>query len=71
MSCLVKPFDFSEIVGYPNDIPEDVDNVLEFHEGGDACAHVKAFWQLIDDWHNPPVYEDALMRLFSWTLLEG
>jgi hypothetical protein len=32
MSYLWKPFDFSEIVGYPNDIPEDVlDNVLEFH----------------------------------------
>jgi hypothetical protein len=32
MSDLTKPFDFSEIVGYPNDIPEDVlDNVLNFH----------------------------------------
>jgi hypothetical protein len=72
MSDLTKPFDFSGIVGYPNNISEDViDNVLEFHEGGDACAHVKAFWQLIDDWHNPPIYEDALMILFSWTLLEG
>jgi hypothetical protein len=61
----MKPFDFSEIVGYPNDIPEDVvDNVLEFHEGGDACAHVKAFWKLIDGWHDPPIYEDALMKLF-------
>jgi hypothetical protein len=72
MSELTKPFDFSEIVGYPNDIPEDVvDNVLEFHEGGDACAHIKAFWKLIDDWHDAPIHEDALMRLFSWTLLEG
>jgi hypothetical protein len=72
MSELTRPFDFSEIVGYPNDIPEDVvDNVLEFHEGGDACAHIKAFWKLIDDWHDAPIHEDALMRLFSWTLLEG
>jgi hypothetical protein len=72
MSELTKPFDFSEIVGYPNDIPEDVvDNVLEFHEGGDACAHVEAFWKLIDDWDDSPICEDALMLLFSWTLLEG
>jgi hypothetical protein len=72
MSELTKPFDFSEIVGYLNDIPEDVvDNVLEFHEGGDACTHVKAFWKLIDDWHDSPICEDALMLLFSWTLLEG
>jgi hypothetical protein len=66
MSELTKPFDFSEIVGYPNDIPEDVvDNVLEFHEGGDACAHVEAFWKLIDDWDDSPICEDALMLLFS------
>jgi hypothetical protein len=72
MSEITRPFDFSEIVGYPNDIPEDVvDNVLEFHEGGDACAHIKAFWKLIDDWDDTPIHEDALMRLFSWTLLEG
>jgi hypothetical protein len=72
MSDLKKPFDFSEIVGYPNDIPEDVvDNVIEFHNGGDAYAHVKAFGKFIDDWYDPPIHEDALMRLFSWTLLEG
>jgi hypothetical protein len=72
MSEITRPFDFSEIVGYPNDIPEDVvDNVLEFHEGGDACAHIKAFWKLIDDWDDTPIHEDALMQLFSWTLLEG
>jgi hypothetical protein len=72
MSELTKPLDFSEIVGYHNDIPEDIlDTVLEFHEGGDACAHIKAFWKLIDDWDDTPIHEDALMRLFSWTLLEG
>jgi hypothetical protein len=70
MSDLEKPFDFSEIVGYPNDIPEDVlDNVLNFQYGDDACAHVKAFEKLIDDWDNSPICEDALMRLFSSTLL--
>jgi hypothetical protein len=70
MSYLLKPFDFSEIIGYPNDIPEDVlDNVLKFQYGDDACAHVKAFGQLIDDWDDSPICEDDLMRLFSWTLL--
>jgi hypothetical protein len=70
MSNLQKPFDFSQIVGYPNDIPDDVlDNVLNFQYGNDACAHVKAFGQLIDDWDDSPICEDALMRLFSWTLL--
>jgi hypothetical protein len=70
MSYLLKPFDFSEIIGYPNDIPEDVlDNVLKFQYGDDACAHVKAFGQLIDDWDDSPICEDALMQLFSWTLL--
>jgi hypothetical protein len=72
MSCLLKPFYFSGIVGYPNFIPEDViDNSVIFHNSGDAYAHVKAFWKLIDDWYDPSIYEDALMQLFSSTLLEG
>jgi hypothetical protein len=72
MSYLLKHFDFSGIVGYPNYIPEDViENLSNFHDCGDACAHVKAFGKLIDDWYDPPIYEDALMQLFSWTLCEG
>jgi hypothetical protein len=68
----MKPFYFSEIVGYPNDIPEYVvDNVLEFHEGGDDCAYVEEFWKLIDGWDDSPICEDALMFLFSSTLMEG
>jgi hypothetical protein len=43
--------------------------VLNFQYGDNACAHVKAFGQLIDDWDDSPISEDALMRLFSWTLL--
>jgi hypothetical protein len=73
MSLITRPFDFSEIVGYPNYIPVNVlDNVFGFgfHEGGDACGHIKAFWNLIDDWDNTPIHEDALMCMFSWTLLE-
>jgi hypothetical protein len=72
MSSITRPFDFSEIVGYPNYIPENVlDNVIIFHEDGDACTHIKAFWNLIDDWDDTPIHEDSLMQLFSWTLLEG
>jgi hypothetical protein len=73
MSSITRPFDFSEIVGCPNYIPENViDNVDEFgfHEGGDAYAHIKAFWNLIDGWDDTPIHEDALMSMFSWTLLE-
>jgi hypothetical protein len=72
MSSITRPFDFSEIVGYPNYIPENIlDNVIIFHEDGDACTHIKAFWNLIDDWDDTPIHEDSLMQLFSWTLLEG
>jgi hypothetical protein len=72
MSEITRPFDFLEIIDYPNYIPEHVvDNVFGFHEGGDACAHIKAFGNLIDDWDNTPIHEDALMNMFSWTLLEG
>jgi hypothetical protein len=73
MSSITRPFDFSEIVGCPNYIPENVlDNVyvFGFHEDGDACAHIMAFWNLIDDWDDTPIHEDALMSMFSWTLLE-
>jgi hypothetical protein len=74
MDDIIRPFDFSEIVGYPNYIPENVlDDVylFKFHEDGDACTHIKTFWNLIDDWDNTPIHEDSLMQLFSWTLLEG
>jgi hypothetical protein len=72
MGTFLKPIDFSGIVGYPHDISEDViENLSDFHDYGDACAHVRAFGQLIDDWYNPPIYEDVLMKLFSWTLCEG
>jgi hypothetical protein len=74
MDDITRPFDFSEIVGYPNYIPENVlDNVFmfKFHEDGDAYTHIKVFWNLIDDWDDTPIHEDSLMQLFSWTLLEG
>jgi hypothetical protein len=61
-----KPFDFLEIVGYSHDISNDViENLSDFHNYGDALAHVRAFGQLIDDWLDPPIYEDVLMTLFS------
>jgi hypothetical protein len=72
MRTFLKPIDFSGIVGYPHNISEDViEKFSDFHDYVDACAHVKALGQLIDDWYNPPIYEDDLMKLFSWTLCEG
>ena len=49
--------DFSGIVSYPHDISDDVIETLsDFHDYGDASAHVRAFGQLIDDWLDPPIY---------------
>jgi hypothetical protein len=45
--------------------------LFDFHDYGDALAHVRAFGQLIDDCYDPPIYEDVLMELFSWTLFLG
>jgi hypothetical protein len=65
------PLDFSGIVGYPRDISEDViENIPDFHDYGDACAHVRAFGHCIDEWCDPPIYEDVLMKLFFMTLCE-
>jgi hypothetical protein len=44
MGTFLKPIDFSGIVGYPHYISEDViENLSDFHDYGDACAHVRAF----------------------------
>ena len=64
MSDLTKPFDFSGIVGYPHDVPEIViENLPDFHNYGDANAHIRAFGQCIDEWCEPPIYENVLMQL--------
>jgi hypothetical protein len=63
------PIDFSGIVGYPHDISEDViDNILDYNDYDDASNHITAFTKCIDEWCDPPVYEDVLMQLFVMTL---
>jgi hypothetical protein len=59
------------IVGYPHDISEDViDNLPNYHNYGDARDHIRAFMQCIDEWCDPPIYEDVLMQLFVMTFCE-
>jgi hypothetical protein len=62
---------FHKLVGYPHDISEDViENLPDFHNYDDASAHIRAFGQCIDEWCDPPIYEDVLMKLFVMTLCE-
>jgi hypothetical protein len=55
-----SPLDFSGVAGYPHDISDDV--IENFH--------IRAFGQCIDEWCDPPIYEDVLMELFVTTLCE-
>jgi hypothetical protein len=43
---------------------------LDYHNFDDGSAHIKAFTQCIDEWCDPPIYEDVLMQLFVMTLCE-
>jgi hypothetical protein len=71
MGAFYSPIDFSGIVGYPHDVPEIViENLPDFRNYGDANAHIRAFGQCIDEWCDPPIYEDVLMQLFVMTLCE-
>jgi hypothetical protein len=64
------PIDFSGIVGFPHDIPEDViDNIPEFFDHNHAGAHIVTFTKFIEKWCDPPIHEDVLMQLFVFTLL--
>jgi hypothetical protein len=69
MDGFYDPIDFSGIVGYPHDISKDViDNVPDYNDHDDASTHIKAFTRCIDEWCDPPIYEDVLMQLFVMTL---
>jgi hypothetical protein len=71
MDGFYSPLDFLGIVGYPHDISEDViENIPDYHNFDDASAHVRAFGHCIDEWCDPPIYEDVLMQLFVMTLCE-
>jgi hypothetical protein len=62
--------DFSRIVGYPHDISEDaIDNVPDFFDHTYPSAHIVAFTKFINKWCDPPIYEDVLMQLFVFTLV--
>jgi hypothetical protein len=71
MDDFYSPIDFSRIVGYPNDLPEIViENLPDFRDNSDANAHIRAFGKCIDEWCDPPIHEDVLMKLFVLTLCE-
>jgi hypothetical protein len=64
-----NPIDFSGIVGYPHDIPEDaIDNIPDFFDHTHPGAHIWTFTKFIEKWYDPPIYEDVLMQLFVFTL---
>jgi hypothetical protein len=72
MRGFYSPIDFSRMVGYPHDISEDViKNIPDFHNYDDASAHIRAFGRCIDEWCDPPIYEDVLMEFFVMTLVLG
>jgi hypothetical protein len=72
MGGFYSPIDFSGMVGYPHDISEDViKKMSEFHDYDDASAHIRDFGRCIDEWCDPPIYEDVLMELFVMNLILG
>jgi hypothetical protein len=70
MDDFFGPIDFSGIVGYPHDIFEDaIDNIPEYFDRTHPGAHIWAFTKFIEKWCDPPIYEDVLMQLFVFTLV--
>jgi hypothetical protein len=70
MGGFFYPIDFSGIVGYPHDISEDaIDNIPELFDHTHPGAHIWSFTKFIEKWCDPPIYEDVLMRLFVFTLV--
>ena len=71
MEDFCKPIVFSRIIGYPHELPKiAIENLHDFRNYGDANAHIKAFGQCINEWCDPLVHEDVLMKLFVLTLCE-
>ena len=69
MDDFYDPIDFSGIVGYPHDrSSEAFENTPNYGDHDDASTHIRAFTKCIDEWCDPPIYEDVLMKLFSITL---
>jgi hypothetical protein len=66
-----NPIDFSEIIGYPQYVPEIFnENLPDFHNYGDPNAHIRAFVKCIDEWCDPHIHEDVLMQLFVMNICE-
>jgi hypothetical protein len=69
MDDFYDPIDFSGIVGYPHDESQDAfENTPDYCDHVDANTHIRAFTKCIDEWCDPPIYEDVLMKLFAITL---
>ena len=63
------PIDFSGFVSYPHyESPDVFENTPDYGDHDDANTHIRAFTKCIDEWYNPPIYEDVLMKLFVVTL---
>jgi len=67
---LYLPFDFTQIVGYPHDLPEKAIDKLPIFQGNNAISaksHVRAFGTLLSRWARQP-HEDMKMKLFALSL---
>jgi hypothetical protein len=63
------PIDFSGFVGYPHyESSEVFENIPDYGDRDDANTHIRAFTKCIDEWYNPPIYEEVLMKSFAVTL---
>jgi hypothetical protein len=71
MDNFYSPTDFSRIVGYPHDFPEIViENLSDFHDNSDVNSHIRSFGHCIDEWCDPPIHEDVLMKFFVLNICE-
>jgi hypothetical protein len=69
MDDFYGPIDFSGFVGCPHYESSDVfENTPDYGDHDDANTHIRAFTKCIDEWYDPPIYEDVLMKLFAVTL---
>ena len=68
MGTLLKPLDYSVVIGQPHNIPDKaIEKVPSFH-GNDAItgkSHLLAFTQSYNKWSHNVNHEDVKMRLFT------
>ena len=71
MEDLCKPCDFSNITGYPHDLPDKAIERLPSFQGNNAISaksHITKFNQCLAKWCNAHNHEDVKMRLFILSL---